>query len=176
MQINLRSTGDQANNHRAVSPLLSHQWTKKNPQQHETRHGSTPQIGHLRAQGVLVERFTSYMTIIQDTLVAIFAKPDDEGGMAVSIRCVNTAEELAEYDAELAQDAQRQTEAEAGELVAWPTGAPLKQSHRPNRMLIGRVRGCARSRCTGRRPVVQCIEVWVLGRRERARQKVRGHV
>ena len=33
--------------------------------------------------------------------------------MAVPIRCVNTAEELAEYDAELAQDAQRQTEAEA---------------------------------------------------------------
>jgi hypothetical protein len=32
-------------------PLLSHQWTKKNPQQHETRHGSTPKIGHRRAQG-----------------------------------------------------------------------------------------------------------------------------
>ena len=46
-----------------------------------------------------------------------------------------------------------------GELVAWPTGAPQKQSHRPRRMLIGRVRGCARSRCTARRPVVQCIEV-----------------
>ena len=67
-----------------------------------------------RAWGTsLVERFTSYMTIIRGTLVAIFAKPDDEGGMAVSIRCVNTAEELAEYDAKLAQDAQRQTEAEA---------------------------------------------------------------
>ena len=33
--------------------------------------------------------------------------------MTVPIRCVNTAEELAEYDAELAQDAQRQAEAEA---------------------------------------------------------------
>ena len=53
------------------------------------------------------------MGIIRDTLVGIFAKPDDEGGMAVPIRCVNTAEELAEYDAELTQDAQRQSEAEA---------------------------------------------------------------
>ena len=61
----------------------------------------------------LAERFTSYMSIIRDTLVGIFAKPDDEGGMTVPIRCVNTVEELAEYDAELAQAAQRQTEAEA---------------------------------------------------------------
>ena len=61
----------------------------------------------------LAERFTSYMGIIRDTLVGIFVKPDDEGDMAVLIRCVNTVEELAEYDAELAQDAQRQAEAEA---------------------------------------------------------------
>ena len=61
----------------------------------------------------LAERFTSYMGIIRGTLVGIFAKPEDEGGMAVSIRCVNTVEKLAEYDAELAQDAQRQAEAEA---------------------------------------------------------------
>ena len=61
----------------------------------------------------LAERFTSYMAIVQDTLVTIFAKPDDAGGMTVPTRCVNTAEELAEYDAELAQDPQRQTEAEA---------------------------------------------------------------
>ena len=33
--------------------------------------------------------------------------------MAVPIRCADTAEERAEYDAELAQDAQRQTEADA---------------------------------------------------------------
>ena len=33
--------------------------------------------------------------------------------MTVPIRCVNTVEELAEYDAELAQDARRQAEAEA---------------------------------------------------------------
>ena len=33
--------------------------------------------------------------------------------MTVPIRCINTAEELAEYDAELAQDTQRQAEAEA---------------------------------------------------------------
>ena len=52
------------------------------------------------------------MGIIRDTLVGIFAKPDDEDGMTVPIRCVNTVEELAEYDAELAQAAQRQTEAE----------------------------------------------------------------
>ena len=61
----------------------------------------------------LAERFTSYMGIIRDTLVGIFAKPDDEGGMAVPIRCISTMEELAEYDAELAQATQRQTEAEA---------------------------------------------------------------
>ena len=60
----------------------------------------------------LAERFTSYMDIIRDTLVGIFAKPDDEGGMTVPIHCVNTVEELAEYDAELARDAQRQAEAE----------------------------------------------------------------
>ena len=58
----------------------------------------------------LAERFTSYMGIIRATLVGIFAKPDDMDGMAVPIRCVNTVEELAEYDAELAQAAQRQTE------------------------------------------------------------------
>ena len=70
-----------------------------------------------RAWGTsLAERFTSYMTIIRDTRVAIFAKPDDQGGMTVPIRCVNTAEELAEYDAELVQDAQQQTEAEATQV------------------------------------------------------------
>ena len=53
------------------------------------------------------------MTIIRGTLVAIFAKPGDDVGMTVPIRCVDTAEELAEYDAELAQDAQRQTGADA---------------------------------------------------------------
>ena len=64
----------------------------------------------------LAGRFNSYMAIIRDTLVGIFAKPDDAGGMTVPIRCVNTAEELAEYDAELAQDAQRQAEAEATQM------------------------------------------------------------
>ena len=52
------------------------------------------------------------MGIIRDTLVGIFAKSGDEDSMTVPIRCVNTVEELAEYDAELAQAAQRQTEAE----------------------------------------------------------------
>ena len=56
----------------------------------------------------LAERFTSYMGIIRDTLVGIFVKPDDMDGMTVPIRCVNTVEELAEYDAELALEAQRQ--------------------------------------------------------------------
>ena len=74
------------------------------------------QSGLSRGWGTsLAERFNSYMAISRDTLVNIFAKPDDAGGMAVPIRCVNTAEELAEYDSELAQaqDAQRQAEAEA---------------------------------------------------------------
>ena len=61
----------------------------------------------------LADRFTSYMDIIRATLVGIFAKPDDMDAMTVPIRCVNTVEELAEYDDELAQAAQRQTEAEA---------------------------------------------------------------
>ena len=53
------------------------------------------------------------MGIIRATLVGIFAKPDDMDGMAVPIRCVNTVEELTEYDAELAQAAQRQSETQA---------------------------------------------------------------
>ena len=61
----------------------------------------------------LAERFNSDMAIVRGTLVNIFAKPDGAGGIAVPIRCVGTAEELVEYDAELAQDAQRQAEAEA---------------------------------------------------------------
>jgi hypothetical protein len=39
-----------------------------------------------RAWGTsLAERFTSYMAIIRDTLVGIFAKPDGGVGMAVPI-------------------------------------------------------------------------------------------
>ena len=67
-----------------------------------------------RAWGMsLAERFTSYMAIIRDILVNISAKPDDDGDMTAPVRCVNTAAERAKYDAELAQDAQRQAEAEA---------------------------------------------------------------